>query len=99
LDEQGIFVWPLIGEEGEEGGSAAHQAESSNVEYAPVTQRASKAAHMGHKTQRRAIGRDRHEQPHRDPDEQSNDVNPKKMKEEEVFSRPKATGINQKEKK
>ena len=66
--------------------------EVNSVEYAPLTQRASKAAHMEHINPNESNQkRQTRTQPHRDPNEQSDDMNPKKGKKEEVLSQPKAT--------
>lgn len=81
-------------------GQRRYQAEVNSVEYALLTQRASKAAHMGHINPKESNQkRQTRTQPHKDPNEQSDDMNPekKKGKEEEVLSQPKATGISQKE--
>lgn len=37
-----------MGTKGRNEGSVTYQAEVNSVEYAPLTERASKAAHMGH---------------------------------------------------
>jgi len=96
---RGVFARSLMREEGEDGGSAAYQVEVNSVEYAPLTQRVSKAAHMEHINPNESNQkRQTRTQPHRDPNEQSDGMNPKKKeKEEEVLSQPKATGISQKE--
>ena len=69
----------------------------NSVEYAPLTQRASKAAHIEHINPNESNQkRQTRTQPHRDPNEQSDDTNPKK-KRKKVLSLPKTTGISQKE--
>lgn len=45
---RGVFARSLMGTKRRNEGSAAYQAEVNSVEYAPLTERASKAAHMGH---------------------------------------------------
>jgi len=66
---------------GRKEGGAAYQAEVNSVEYAPITQRASKAAHMEPINPKESNQkRQTRTQPHRDPNEQSDDMNPKKRK-------------------
>jgi len=73
-------------EEGEDGGSAAYQVEVNSVEYAPLTQRVSKAAHMEHINPNESNQkRQTRTQPHRDPNEQSDGMNPKKRKKRKRY--------------
>lgn len=70
LDEQGWIAMSLMAEEGRNEGSAAYQAEVNSVEYAPSTQRASKAAHIEHINPKESNQkRQTRTQPHRDPNE------------------------------
>jgi hypothetical protein len=92
----GVFARSLMGRKARKEGSAAYQAEVNSVEYAPLTQRASKAAHMEHiNPKENNQKRQTRTQPHRDPNEQSDDMNPKKRKRVRGIIPAKATGISQ----
>jgi hypothetical protein len=77
---RGVLARPLMGTNRRKEGSATYQAEVNSVEYAPLTQRASGVAHMEHINPKESNKRQTRTQPHRDPNEQSDDMNPKKRK-------------------
>ena len=74
---------------GRKEGSAAYQAEVNNVEYAPLTQRASKAMHMEHINPNESNQkRQTRTQPHRDTNEQS----PNRQRSSKIAKASRAAG-------
>jgi hypothetical protein len=85
LDEQGSTCKVA---DGRGRRAARHIRGVNSVEYAPFTQRKSKAAHMEHINPKESNQKKQtRTQPHRDPNQQSDDMNPKK-KEKEVLIIP-----------